>query len=432
MATTGDLLMLSRLPALAAMTLGVTTLALHADEISYGQLSGLMTVTGGNDTGAYAIGPEWSDSLGLSVVGRLGYAVSDGAAVGIVLEGGENVFEGILNIGASISDDVSAVLTYGHLRENLELSGSSDREWVSQEMYGLAIDASQYGVDLFYIDSESTASFDGAVTTGIEAEGRFVLSESAILAASIGYQRSDWDDAALGIDEALTGSIDLGVRASDVLTVTAFADHNLSETLYGLGAAWSLGSMSLDVEYVYSDAPASSGRDDDQRVALTLSMPLGGQSYTTRGGDLPYYITASSQGTTGPNLLAEVMRRPSYLPTGTVVRQTGETTYTLASCNAQPANYRFTPERNSSFSAQFFDGTYHVVYTAFFTGEAPTAPLVYFEGIGRFNVDVWEAEEDFGGSLGPYPEFVLLDPDDLSCFRFTWDGAPELEPPPSE
>lgn len=310
--------------ALAALLLSTSSVALQAEDISYGQLAGFATLGAGFDTGAVSIGPEWSESLGMSLVGRLGYMANDATAVGVILEGGENVVEGVVNIGTEISPDVSALLSFGMLRENLEPSGSSDREWVSQQMYGLAIDAGQIGLEMFYIDSESTDNFDGAITYGIEAVGRLPLGENAILAAALGYQRSDWDDAGLGIDEALTGSLDLGVRASDVLTLTAFADHDLSQTQYGLGAGWALGTMSLDVEYVYSDAADSSQMPDDQRVFLTLSMPLGGGGVATRGSALPYYITASSQNRDGSGILADVIRRPTYLPTGSVVQQSDD------------------------------------------------------------------------------------------------------------
>jgi hypothetical protein len=57
---------------------------------------------------------------------------------------------------------------------------------------------------------------------------------------------------------------------------------------------------------------------------LTLSMPLGGGGVATRGSALPYYITASSQNTDGSSILADVMRRPTYLPAGSVVQQSDD------------------------------------------------------------------------------------------------------------
>ena len=58
--------------ALAALLLSTSSVALQAEDISYGQLAGFATLGAGFDTGAVSIGPEWSESLGMSLVGRLG------------------------------------------------------------------------------------------------------------------------------------------------------------------------------------------------------------------------------------------------------------------------------------------------------------------------------------------------------------------------
>jgi len=45
----------------------------HAQDVSFRQLGQLMTVTGGNDQAAFAFGPEWSEELGFSATGRVGF-----------------------------------------------------------------------------------------------------------------------------------------------------------------------------------------------------------------------------------------------------------------------------------------------------------------------------------------------------------------------
>lgn len=309
--------------AIAAIAISAAAAPAHAEEVSYRELGQLMTITGGDATGAFAVGPKWSESFGASAVGRLGYSITDGAAVGLSVEGGENVVEGIFNLGFQSAGDTSVILTFGVRRENAEIADTGNREWVSQEMYGLALDGRNAVAKLYFVGSDTTANFVGSETYGAEAGGRLPLGDSAVLAATVGYQQVDWNGGIFGSDSSLTGSLDLGIEASDTLRLNVFADHNVSETVYGIGASWARGTMSFDIGYSYLEANDDLATSDDHRISLTLSMPLGGGSQTTRGYTSPQNIGSFTKSTHNSGLLGKVMRRPTYLPARSVVRTDG-------------------------------------------------------------------------------------------------------------
>ena len=209
----------------------------HAQDVSFRQLGQLMTVTGGNDQAAFAFGPEWSEELGFSATGRVGFTLGEDAAVGFIGELGENVTEGMVNLGFHLPNDMSMILTAGQLRERLEFGDAGDREWVAQDEYGIAINGDNLAFNADYVDAASTENFLGAMSYGAEIEGSADISENATLAASLGYQRMEWDGDAFEALEEVTGSVDLAIDVTDTFRFNTFADYNISEAQAGIGAS---------------------------------------------------------------------------------------------------------------------------------------------------------------------------------------------------
>lgn len=168
------------------------------------------------------------------------------------------------------------------------------------------------------MNSDSTDSFVGVKSTGAEIEGKAVLSSLASLNYGAGYQALDWDD---GIDDnnGLTARLGLDYQAPPDVMLNVFADHNVSENQYGIGARSNLGAGTLSSNYTRIDGNVGS-ISDDNRVSVTFAMPLRG---ATRGAS---GVTRSTSGAVAADtltLLADVMRRPDYLPERVIVKASG-------------------------------------------------------------------------------------------------------------
>jgi len=61
----------------------------HAQDAQISQLTNSLNLSGGNDSFAYALSPQWSDNLGLSGTGRIGFELQNDSALGLIVTGGE-------------------------------------------------------------------------------------------------------------------------------------------------------------------------------------------------------------------------------------------------------------------------------------------------------------------------------------------------------
>ena len=292
----------------------------YAQDVSYRQLTQLATISTGNERVAFSFAPEYSDTRGLSARAAFGMASGEAAAIGFVLQAGQNVREGLLNVGIKLNDSTSVVLSGGQLRERLSFGESDDREWIKQDEYGIALNSERYALNVYSVSSRSTDNFIGAKSYGAEIEANRDISEVATLSGGLGYQRIDWNDGSAA-EQSLTGSVDLGIQANDKTRVNLFADYNLTETQYGAGLDWKVGKGSVGLDYAYITRPAGYGLSDDQRIALTMSIPLGRSALVKGAGENRTDTSISSR-----LLLAEVMRRPEYLPTSVIAKASGSTT----------------------------------------------------------------------------------------------------------
>ena len=291
---------------------------IEADPVA--ALSQLATFSGATGTSAYTFTPTWSDELGCSATGALGYQTSGSTALGLFITAGQRQREALLNFGLAIDAERQIIFSGGQLQEKLGFGTAGEQEWIGQNQFGVAYDARNYALSLYHVDSESTDNFVGAKSTGAEMDGTVGLSDVATLNYAAGYQTLSWDDDA-DDENGLTARLGLDYQATPDMRVNVFADHNVSENQFGIGAQWQLGTGTLSANYTRIEGNVGT-ISDDNRLALMLSMPLGGSNSSgaavTRaatGGNSGAVVTSSS------SLLADVMRRPDYLPQRVIVRE---------------------------------------------------------------------------------------------------------------
>lgn len=290
---------------------------IEADPVA--ALSQLATFSGTTGSSAYTFTPTWSEELGFAASGALGYQTSDSTALGLFITAGQRQREALLNFGLAIDAERQIIFSGGQLQEKLEFGTEGAQEWVKQAEFGVAYDASNYAFSLYHVDSESTNNFVGAKSTGVEMDGSVGLSDVATLNYAAGYQTLSWDDNA-DDENGLTARLGLDYQATPDMLVNIFADHNVSENQFGIGAQWQVGAGTLSANYTRIDGNVGSITDDN-RVALMLSMPLGGSN--SSGAAVTGVATNGNSGavvTSSSSLLADVMRRPDYLPQRVIVR----------------------------------------------------------------------------------------------------------------
>lgn len=353
----------------------------YAQDVSYRQLTQLATIATGNERVAFSFAPEYSDTRGLSARAAFGMTSGEAAAIGLVLQAGQNVREGLFNVGIKLNDSTSFVLSGGQLRERLSFGESSDREWVKQDEYGIALNSERYAFNVYSVSSGSTDNFIGAKSYGAEIEANRDISEVATLSGSLGYQRIDWNDGSAA-EQSLTGSVDLGIQANDRTRVNLFGDYNLTETQYGAGVDWKVGKGSVGLDYAYTARPAGYGLSDDQRIALTVSLPLGRSAPVKGAGESRTDTTSTDTSISSSLLLAEVIRRPEYLPTSVIAKASGSISIACTNSDLAALSTRINPysptdggaysSGDLTLSSQLPAGSYRAVAYSYTIGSTLT------------------------------------------------------------
>ena len=292
-----------------------------------GQMSQLATVSGGTGMSAYSFAPEWSEELGFSATGALGFRLQENSALGLILTGGERKREVLLNFGLELDAERQVVLTAGQLQERLEFGTEGNQEWVKQNEFGLAYETTNYAFSVYHVDSETTDNFVGAKSTGAELSGSVEVSDALTMGFGAGYQTLDWDDGSEGVN-GLTASLDLGYQANATTRLNVFADRNMSENQFGFGGSLALGAGTLDATYTRIDGRVGAVTDDN-RLAVAFTMPLGGQGNATVSRSAGNTLSAGA--TPSSTLLSDVMTRPGYLPERVIVKAEAQSCYKVTS-----------------------------------------------------------------------------------------------------
>lgn len=291
----------------AAIAFG--SIELHAEENSISALAQSASFSGGGETSSYRFGLGWSEGLGMSATGNIGFLVGDNAALGFALQGGENVREGLITFGFELAGGRTLLFSAGQLRENAAIGDTDGREWISQRAYGVALEGDKLSANMYLTDSESTDSFAGSRSFGAEVSNRYQVHDAVDLTIGLGYQRIDWNDDATSI-QGVSGSLGLSVLATSDTRYDAYLDYNLSELRYGISASRQVGAGSLSASFGQVNGLARDVQDD-KRIAFSFAMPLGSAS------NGPAVATRSNwnlDGESRADLLSQVMERPAYIP----------------------------------------------------------------------------------------------------------------------
>ena len=91
----------------------------------------------------------------------------------------------------------------------------------------------------------------------------------------------------------------------------------MSENQFGFGGSWALGAGTLDASYTFIDGRVGSVTDDN-RLAVMFTMPTVGKSASVASRNAMPAMSASAA--PASTLLADVMRRPDYLPQRVIVK----------------------------------------------------------------------------------------------------------------
>ena len=86
---------------------------MNAEDAVANQVTQITTISGSTNSGAYSIAPEWSDELGFSVTGSMGYVLDERSAVGVIVTAGERKREALVNFGLTIDDQRQIILSAG-------------------------------------------------------------------------------------------------------------------------------------------------------------------------------------------------------------------------------------------------------------------------------------------------------------------------------
>ena len=317
-----------------------------SDQMTIEQASQHLHYSGGNDRLRVEIAPNYSEELGWSLKGAAGGYLTDEVALGLIVEYGEDKREYLANAGIQFTDALSLVGTVGMLEEHIRFFEEEDKEVVQQMEYGASFkgefDAGLFsGFELngYLADADTDYEFaDVGKVYGIQLLGDFDLTDSTHLALGGGYEWLEWDDGE-GDQESWTLSADASQRLTDALTLNARAKLGVTENVYGGGLAFDLSnggpnSNMIALNYLYIDG--HEGIEDDQRVELGWTIGFGaGPTSTVASADLTDNsgtIRASADAATvypANNLLADVMKRPSFLPERVIARSSASETSSL-------------------------------------------------------------------------------------------------------
>ncbi|NVK06894.1 MAG: hypothetical protein HWD81_05060 [Marivivens sp.] len=299
-----------------------------SDASAVAMVSQSLALGGNFGNGAFLITPSWSEELGGSVTGAVGAELEEGSAIGLIVTTGERKREALINFGLSIDDSRQIILSAGQLHEKLQFGIAGGQEWVKQSEFGLAYEASNYSFNAYHVDSETTANFSGSKATGLDMGGSVELSSMTNLDYTAGYQKLEWDVGSTS-DEGLTASVDLVHQLDADMFLSVSAGHFVSANTYGIGATWNLGDATLSASYNYRDTLVGSGADD-RNVSLTFSVPFG----STRSSSGISVVSSSGANSMRQNLIADVMKRPTFLP----MYQTLNSASSMMSCLATPGD----------------------------------------------------------------------------------------------
>lgn len=297
----------------------------------------LMNYSGGNDWARYEIAPNWSRELGWSLRGAFGSYITNDLALGAIVEYGEGKREYLTNAGLKISNDLSFIGTIGLLEEHREFVADAGKETVQQMEYGASL-KSAYDIGMFrgfelngYLADANSKNDDieTGKLYGTQILTNLYLSYATRIRFGGGYEWLQWDE---GEDNnAVSFRADGTQKITNNLNVVANVKLGASEYVYGGGLNYNLDDRANSnvIGINYEHIEGKNGIQSDQRVQVswTMGMGVGPNSQALSNGSKTSgksnSLNIGESDAPANTLLADVMKRPEFLPKRVLARVGG-------------------------------------------------------------------------------------------------------------
>ena len=307
-----------------------------------------------------AVTPEYSKHTGVSLGVVLASMLGDNAAVGILVHGGDEKKEILLNAGFKLGDSQQLILSAGRLKQSLDFSFPSGTERVelAQDSAGVGYQLQLGQEFLRYLEvngyvsrtasrnlADKTFAVDtatlyelwndprriaGGRISGVQGRLGFTPLQGSLVKVSFGYEHLRYDQQA-GSDSTHrpTAGLEWQQQLGQGYRLLLGAERFASQDRYTAGVERSLadasGRHSIGLNLIGVHGRDGVGNDRQVQLAYSYSfgrstagsMPLPGQRPAMRAmaGEAP-----ASQPQFGGNLLDRVATRPGYMPSRVVAK----------------------------------------------------------------------------------------------------------------
>lgn len=286
-----------------------------------------LAADGETDHLQWRIAPTYSEKFGFGLGTTLGGYINDDLALGLILDYGKNRQEYLANAGLALGESLKMIGSFGLLKEQEEFVVGDGRESLSQLEYGLSLkgnyDAGMVrGFELNAYHTNASNSLDSLETgnvTGVQAVTQLSPSDGANLRLGAGFERVDWAQG--DVTEGMTLQVLGSQKISDMVSLNYNAKSAETENVYGVGLSYDLRTPELNSSRMtvsISQIDGKRGISDDRRISLNWTIGFGGAVHAETTG------APSVSEHTRSKLLADVMKRPAFLPERIVVRASGD------------------------------------------------------------------------------------------------------------
>lgn len=324
--------------------------AVSKGSIAVSPRSNGVTVQGSNGTQQFSLVPEYTEQTGFAVTAALASMLGDSAAVGLVLTGGPDKREALINAGFKFDQHQRIVLSVGQLKQfldfnfrsgvdNVELTqnegainyqfqlGEEFLRYLELTGYLSKAESRQLAGKTFAVDTATLYELwndprriAGGKVSGVQ--GRIGISpvSGSLVKVSVGQEKLSYDLSS-GKDQTnrLTGGVEWQQELGKRYLLTASADAFAAERRYGLGLQRTQGPHRIGLGYALL-----SGRDgltDDHQVRLSYSYLFGGATVSPDAPRQSGQASRSQESSPyGNPLLSQVVIRPGGLPSRVIAR----------------------------------------------------------------------------------------------------------------
>ncbi len=324
---------------------------------------GGITAQGRFDGIKVLIAPEYSNQTGISLDAALAGMLGENAAVGLVLTGGADKKEVLLNAGFKVDERQRVILSVGQLKQSLDFLFPSGKEQVSmaQNSAGLGYQLQLGQEFLRYLEingyvsntasrnlADKTFAVDtatlyelwndprriaGGKVEGLQGKLGFTPLEGSLVKVSLGYERLSYDllngdDTSHRPTAGLEWQQQFGSGYQARLAAENFASQNrytlgLERSLADAGGRHSIGLNLIDVH-------GRDGLGNDRQIQLAYGYTFGSGNVVTQAGSIQPAMPSETRrmgqnnpaGLSAPasNLLDQVAVRPGYMPSRVIAK----------------------------------------------------------------------------------------------------------------